>query len=129
MHTELKSADVMRYATAGDYEEINGIVKITVFEQGSEDKNFLVALHELVEQYLCKKRGITNDMIDNFDFKYEEEREEDDHTSEPGDAPDCPYRNEHRFAMIVEQMMAHEIGVDWHEYDQNIKVYEPPTEG
>lgn len=129
MYTVLESANVMRYATAGDYEEIDGAVRIKVFEQGSEDKNFLVAIHELVEQYLCKKRGITNKMIDDFDFKYEEERAEDDDTSEPGDAPDCPYKNEHRFAMIVEQMMAHELCVDWHEYDKNIKVYEPTTQG
>lgn len=128
MHTVLKSSTVMRYATAGDYQEINGVVQIEVYDQGDEDKNFLIAIHELVEQHLCNKRGITNKMIDDFDFKYEENREEGDDTSEPGDAPDCPYRNEHRFAMIVEQMMAHELGVDWHEYDQNIKVYEPVSE-
>jgi hypothetical protein len=129
MYTILKSSPVMRYATAGDYQEIAGGVQIEVFDQGDEDKNFLIAIHELVEQYLCNKRGITNKMIDDFDFKYEENRAEDDDTSEPGDDPDCPYKNEHRFAMIVEQMMAHELGVDWHEYDENIKVYEPPTEG
>lgn len=117
----------MRYPTAGDYFEKDGVLNIEVFDQGDPDKNLLIALHELVEQHLCQKRGITNDQIDAFDFQYEENREEGDETSEPGDHPDCPYRNEHRFAMIVEQMMAHELGIDWHEYDQNIKVYEPAT--
>lgn len=121
----LRTADEMRYPTAGDYYEENGDLIIEAFKQGNPDHDFLIQLHELVEHYLTKKRGITNKMIDDFDFQYEENRAEDDDTSEPGDDPNCPYRNEHRFAMIVEQMMAHELGVDWHEYDQNIKVYEP----
>lgn len=123
----LRTATKMRYPTAGDYYEENGKLVIEAFDQGDPDKNFLIQLHEIVEHYLTKKRGITNEQIDAFDFEYEENRAEDDDTSEPGDDPNCPYRKEHRFAMIVEQMMAHELGVDWHEYDKNIKVYEPPA--
>jgi hypothetical protein len=125
MNTIIRSSDVMRYPTAGDYYEENGSLVIEVYNQENEDKTFLVALHELVEQYLTKKRGITNEQIDEFDLGYENNRSEDDDTSEPGDHPDCPYRKEHRFAMIIEQMMAHEIGVDWQDHDKNIKVYEP----
>lgn len=128
MNISLKSKNKLRYASAGDYFEKDGVLNIEVFDQGDHDKNFLVALHELVEQHLCQKRGIVNEQIDDFDFKYEENREEGDTTSEPGDDPACPYRNEHRFAMIVEQLMAHELGIDWHEYDKNIKVYEEPAD-
>jgi len=124
MNIHIISADTMRYPTAGDYQDKGGIVQITVFNQGDNDKNFLIALHELVEQYLCKKRGISEEQIDAFDFAYELNRAEGDLDSEPGDAPECPYRDEHRFAMIIEQLMAHELGVDWHEYDKNIKVFE-----
>lgn len=113
----------MRYVTAGDYQEKDGVVEIKVFEQRNEDWNFLIALHELIEQHLCKKRGITNDQIDRFDFEYEKNRDPDDLDSEPGDAPGCPYAKEHRFAMIMEQAMAHELGVDWNDYNDNIKVY------
>jgi len=31
---------------------------------------------------------------------------------EPGDLPDAPYRKEHRFAMLIEHMMAHELGIE-----------------
>lgn len=119
----------MRYPTCGDYFENDGMLNIEIFDQGNEDHIFLIAIHELVEQYLTKKRGITNEQIDEFDFEYEKNRSKDDRGSEPGDAIDCPYRNEHRFATIVEQMLAHELGINWQEYDKNIKVYEPPTEG
>lgn len=129
MDIVIRVSDKMRYATAGDYYEENGKLVIEVFNQGDDRKSMLIAIHELVEHLLCKQRGVTNEQIDTFDFEYEKNREEDDDTSEPGDDPDCPYRDEHRFAMIMEQMMAHEMGVDWHEYDQNIKVYEPATEG
>jgi hypothetical protein len=125
MNTVIKSVPVLRYASAGDYFEKGNRVVIEVFDQGDEDKNFLVAVHEFLEQYLTKREGITNEMIDDFDFKYEENRNKDDKTSEPGDHPDCPYRNAHRFATIVEQMVAHQLGIDWCEYDKNIKVYEP----
>lgn len=128
MNTLIKSMPTLRYSSAGDYYEKGGLLHIEVFDQGIEDHNFLVALHEFVEQYLTQKRGITNEQIDSFDFEYERNRQEGDDTSEPGDAPDCPYRNEHRFAMIMEQLMAKELGVDWNEYDKNIKVYESTTE-
>jgi hypothetical protein len=128
MNTLITSVSKMRYETAGDYFEKDGLLTIQIFDQGNPDHNFLIALHEFVEQYLTQKRGITNEQIDAFDFEYEKNRQEGDDTSEPGDHPDCPYRDEHRFAMIVEQLMAHELGVDWHDYDQNIKVYEEPAD-
>lgn len=128
MHIEIRTSDNLRYASAGDYFEEDGKIVIVVFDQGNDDHNLLIALHELLEQALCRKRGITNEQIDAFDFSYEEHRHPDDDTSEPGDDPACPYRREHRFAMIVEQMMALELGVDWNEYDKNIKVYEPVSE-
>jgi 5-methylcytosine-specific restriction endonuclease McrA len=68
----------------------------------SEDAQFLCALHELVEVWLCKKRGITQAMVDEFDFQWTED-------GEPGDSPDAPYRREHRFAMLVEHLMAQQM--------------------
>lgn len=125
MNTLLQSLPKLRYSTAGDYFEEDGQLKIQVFEQGNEDHNLLIAVHELVEQRLCEKAGITNEMIDAFDFEYEKNRKEGDTDSEPGDDPDCPYRDQHRFAMIVEQLVAKELGVEWNDYNDNIKVYEP----
>lgn len=129
MDIVLRISSKMRYATAGDYYVEKGKIIIEVFDQRDQDKNFLVLLHELVEHYLTARRHISIAEVDEFDFRYEQNRKIGDTTSEPGDDPSCPYRREHRFAMIVEQMMALELGVDWNEYDKNIKVYEPATEG
>jgi len=78
-------------------------------ELPTEDHLFLIGLHELIEVYLCKKRGITQKMVDDFDFSKSEYCEEYD--IEPGDMKECPYGKEHRVAMIIEHLMAHELGL------------------
>jgi len=123
MKTTIESKDKMRYPTAGDYYLDFLITRIEVFDQGNEDHNFLIALHELVEEYLTRKRGISEEDITAFDLQYEKNRDPEDTDSEPGDDLAAPYYREHRFAMIMEQLMAHELGVDWNSYDKNIKVY------
>lgn len=125
MNTRIKSVDKMRYPTAGDYFFKDGVIEVEVFDQKNEDHNFLIAIHELVEEYLTRKRGISETLITAFDIEFEKRRLREfdpEDVSEPGDDPAAPYYREHRFAMIMEQMMAHELGVDWNDYDKNIKV-------
>lgn len=73
----------------------------------TEQEMFLIALHELVEAKLCEQRGIEQDRVDEFDERFAQVGAE----GEPGDHRDAPYRVEHRFAMIVEHLMAHELGM------------------
>lgn len=75
-----------------------------------DPETFLFALHELVEAMLCRSRGITQDEVDRFDraFASMQDCGPDD---EPGDHPAAPYRSEHRFAMLVEHLMAREFGL------------------
>lgn len=95
----------MRYATLGDWRVEDGALLIEVSENcGGQDERVLVALHEQIEAILCLKRGITQKIVDDFDLSFNGE-------GEPGDELDAPYRREHRFAMLVEHMMAHEMGV------------------
>jgi len=106
-----------RYETCGDWVFFpNGSLSITVSDTGNEDHAFLVALHEMVEAWLCQKRGIPEQSITDFDVAYEAARPEGD-DSEPGDQPDAPYQKEHQFATKIERMMAEELGVDWDEYE------------
>jgi hypothetical protein len=100
-----------RYDTLGDwYFDAAGdlIIKVSndVPEMPTDDHQNLIALHELVEVLLCRKRLITQKQVDDFDFAAE------DCEGEPGDLPDAPYRKEHRFAMMIEHLMAHELGVE-----------------
>ena len=92
-----------RYATLGDWFYEGEILHIKVSEEAGPTAQFLIALHELVEVKLCEQRGITQKMVDDFDFTYEG-------FSEPGDHHLSPYRKEHRFAMMIEHLMAHEMG-------------------
>lgn len=109
-----------RYETVGDWEiRPDGSLKIEVSDMQNEDYAFLVAIHEAVEVWLCKKRGITEDEVNAFDIEYEKNRPEGDE-SEPGDAHDAPYRKEHFFATNIERQIAAELGVDWAEYDKAV---------
>ncbi len=109
-----------RYETCGDWENLpEGSLRISVSDMGNDDYAFLVAIHELVEVWLCNKRGITDEAVSAFDIEYEKNRPEGDE-SEPGDHPDAPYRKEHFFATNIERMIALELGLDWEKYSKAV---------
>ena len=118
-----------RYPTCGDWLTHAGrLEEIRVSRMDNPDHEFLVGIHELVEAYLCQKRGITDQQVTEFDKKFETARKTGAHfygfyigdAEEPGDHPNSPYRNEHKFATAIEKMLADEIGVDWEEYEKAI---------
>lgn len=109
--------EAQRYNTVGDYlTDASGKISIQVSQFADERHEFLVAVHELIEAYLCRMRGVSDAAIDAFDMEYEKNRAPDDHASEPGNDATAPYHAEHRFATKIEQMIATELGVDWDEY-------------
>jgi len=110
IHIHEIAQDRQRYPTSGDWVfDPSGAlqVNVSVDPTDNEHQAFLTALHELVEAYLCKARGITTQMVDDFDMGKQEFFAE--YGGEPGDDPESPYRKEHRFACIVEHMVAHEL--------------------
>lgn len=94
----------MRYDTLGDWFADDSGLCIQVSDEVPPDEQFLMALHELVEWKLCAIRGIPQSAVDEFDLKFTG-------VGEPGDDPAAPYRREHRFSMLVEMLMAHEMGL------------------
>jgi hypothetical protein len=109
-----------RYPTVGDWVwDANGNLLITISDMGDWRYNFLIAFHELIEVMLCRKRGITQEEVDQFDMVYEKQRKENDF-SEPGDSRLAPYYNEHQFATKMEREMARELGVDWDDYNEKV---------
>lgn len=105
-----------RYETIGDYwDDVDGTTHIRCTNLKSQDSEFLVVLHELVEQYLLKKRGIREEDVKAFDISFEKERAARlwDEYAEPGDDPRAPYRQEHFIAEVIERTVAAFIGVDW----------------
>ena len=110
LRVEITTTDRMRYDSLGDYFRNGaGTDCIEILDMGSADHEFAVAVHELVESFLCRRRGVTYDQVDAFDFAYTGD-------GEPGDAPDCPYAKEHLFATKIEAMIVAELGLDWVEY-------------
>jgi hypothetical protein len=63
------------------------------------------ALHEQIEMALCMKAGVAQAAVDAFDASYTGD-------AEPGDAQGCPYLRQHRFAALIDHMVAHEMGID-----------------
>ena len=103
-----------RYATVGDYfTDDNGAMRILVSDLGNDDYIALVAIHELVEYVLVRKRGIAEEAITKFDMAFEEAG----HDGEPGDDPNAPYQNEHCIATAVERMICAALNVKWKDYE------------
>lgn len=102
----------MRVSGLGDWYEDGDTLHIRALDgglDGGEHGPFLVALHEMIESYLCIANGITTEQVDAFDAQFEAE----DHPSdlEPGDDMRAPYRIEHRRACLAEFMVASFLGL------------------
>lgn len=113
-----------RYPTCGDWmTDKDGVNHIFVSETGNEDYNFLIAIHELIEQKLCNKKGVKEEDVTAFDIKFEEMRKafpEMVGTREAGDVETAPYFSEHRYATAVEMNMSTQLGVDYPVYNEAI---------
>lgn len=122
MDYTIRTREKMRYNTCGDYYLVGKNMFIDVMDQKNEDKNFLIMIHELIEEHLTRKRGIKEQEIMNFDYMFEKERLEGkwDEFAEPGYDPRSPYRKEHIFSENIERLLAQELGIDWTEYGQNL---------
>lgn len=117
MEINIKSipSELMRYPTCGDYwTDENGVLQIRVTEMNKRSMQSVV-LHEIVEKFVTEYQGISEKEIDKFDINYENNRTEND--TEPGDSPDCIYKDAHSFAIAIEMLLANKLGVDWDNHD------------
>ena len=102
-----------RYETCGDYFNNGKGVTIHISQFNNPDYEFAIAVHELIEWYLTKKRGIKIKEIDNFDMAFKGE-------GEPGDSKDAPYYWEHQFATDIEKQVIYELGIPWDVYESDV---------
>ena len=115
-----------RYETVGDYwrSELRtqslGRTEIRVSELGNEAYELLVAIHEMVEEFLTRGKDISEAEITSYDVAYEAARTEES-LEEPGDNPDAPYHKEHVTATEIEKFIAAKLGVNWAEYEQAVR--------
>jgi hypothetical protein len=102
----------MRYPTAGDWEWLpDGALMLKVPEYGGNDISvMLVAIHEMIEAYLCKRDGITDEQVTKFDT-------DNPLLEEPGDDLAAPYHQQHVIAMEIEKACATATRTDWKAHD------------
>jgi len=101
---------------------------IEVSEMSDPRYEILVAIHELVEKVLCDHKGITEQQVDEFDKKFEDEYISSCYPDlpeyvEPGNDSKAPYHRQHKIADIVERIVANELDVNWDEYGKEIKSF------
>lgn len=107
----------------GDYRYMpDGSLYVTVSSLNDPKMEWLIAMHEVIEEFLAKNDGISEEQINDYDIYYEKRREmglvaED---SENGFAPDCIYKKYHTIATGIEMMLAAQLGVDWLQYNDKI---------
>ena len=123
INIETTPIEKMRYPSAGDYfYDDMGVLQVRVAEMGNEFYEKMVIIHELIEEALTKKSGISEQEITDFDLYYEERRKMGlvPVYSEPGFDENAPYRKEHTFSTSVEMGMCAISGEDWNLYDKTV---------
>jgi len=115
-----------RYPTCGDWQdETNGGVSGELHLRISQtarmrDAAFCVAVHELLEAWLYQRAGGTGKMVDQDDARKLKKP-----YTEHGDMPSSRYHRQHDFAWCVERLLAHELGLDWTRYEDELdRVYD-----
>ncbi len=109
--------NLQRYNTIGDWytDKITGTVYIRVSTLGSWRYELLVAIHELVEAFLCMHDEVAEESVTKFDKQFVER------DAEPGDSPNAPYQKQHCIATGVERILAACLGVKWAYYEDAIE--------
>lgn len=121
LHYEIIPHEKHRVPGVGDYWEDppgSGNWQIRVSDVGDWRMALLIAVHEIVELGQTENEGIAESAITAFDLEFE--RRNIDPEAEPGDHPDAPYREAHRFAENIERLYAQRLGVNWQEYDKRV---------
>ena len=101
------------YTTVGSWRFDDDSLDILVSRVGNPDEEFLIGLHELIEAYLCHKRGVSHDEVIEFDVAFNDSGKK----GEPGDQSDAPYHDEHVYASNIERLVAGELGVSWADHE------------
>ena len=111
---------IQRYATVGDYKFIeDDKILFTISKMDNDDYEFLVSIHELIEEHLTRRRGLTEQEITAFDLEFKKSRGVGDE-SEAGFDKDCPYLKEHTLATSIEMMLAAYMGISWEDYNDTV---------
>jgi hypothetical protein len=127
-HRQLRS-----YPDCGDWQIREGgePAIITVAQTGSDVSDMAVALHELIESFLCWKHGVREEAVTDFDRLFFAEQQAGMHApdAEPGHDPRAPYREWHLAAERFEREFVLQAGSTWDQHCENVnRLYASPQE-
>jgi len=112
--------EFIRASQSGDWDIGENVILVSVRDDiESAESTLAIAIHELVEAFLCRRNGITDKQVVDFDTKFESLRAKDNN-DEPGDDPAAPYRKEHQAATHVERAVCSALGIKWEEHDNAV---------
>ena len=108
----------MKYPVVSYLREGHDEVLVQVASVGLWQYEVLVAVRVLVEYALVRASGMEVSEADDFEIRYEAEREMGVHGAweDSGDDIGAPHRVQHCAAVAVERMMAALMGVSWRQY-------------
>ncbi|MBP9749441.1 MAG: hypothetical protein KBD21_01825 [Candidatus Pacebacteria bacterium] len=82
--------------------------------------DLLIAAHELHEARACLSAGVSDTLVDAFDFAHSV-LDNTGQISEPGDNPKAPYHAEHVAATKIELTLARRLRVNWDRYGAHVE--------
>lgn len=97
------------YNRIGDWTWKGKQLIISVQRMKDWKHEFLIAMHELAEAFLCKSAGISEEEIDQFDKEHDGQW-----------IPSGPGYKEHLTSTGIESIMAAISGVNWDQYEQAV---------
>jgi len=114
MNIIIKSIDpaAQRYVTTGDWIWLpDGTLQVFVPDYGNDNSAMLVALHEVVEAWLCRHDGIDEKVVSDWDIAHPD-------AEEPAEVEGSPYMDQHSIATQVELKMCAGLGMDWNNHNR-----------
>jgi len=125
LNIEIKTAPghLIRSDQSGDWRYTTKKILVSVVEDTYQPESELaIAIHELIEAWLCRRDGITDLEVVSFDDMYEDERKQGHHkeSDEPGDDPRAPYREQHMAATYVERAVCSALDLSWLKHEQAV---------
>ena len=97
------------YNRVGDWHWEGERLHIWVQDMKDERHEWLIALHEIVEAYLCKVSQVSEESIDEYDK-----------ANEGKWIPAGPGYREHLTATGIESILASITGVNWDKYEEEV---------
>jgi len=111
-----------RMPTLGDWWiDEKGILQVRASDIGNWKSEMCLGMHEAAEGISCTAKGITAKEVDEFDEKFESEREQGLHADddEPGEDPRAPYHDQHLFAEGIDTLFRGNLGVTHKEWNDD----------